>query len=139
MGRGDYVAPPISFSPQMTVSTQPLDASATAAPVPLASADASGASGGGRVDGVARSRATLALVLAGLALVAVVFLEMPLVRRGQLIAAAREPEAGGGPTEAATGKAGPPAKSPAGAPRKNPAGKKPTGKSARGSSQPVAK
>jgi hypothetical protein len=141
LGRGSYVAPPISFSPQMTVSTQPLDASPTAAPVPLAGAS-SGGSGGGTVDGVARSRATLALVLAGLALVAVVFFEMTLVRRGQLTAAAaRGGEAADESAQAApaSGKAAPSAKSPAAAPGKNPQRKKPPGKSAKGTSQPVAK
>jgi len=85
LGRGDYIAPPVSFSPQMTVTAEPLTgATDTAAPVPLAAQPQSGATQ--PVDGVARSRATLALVLAVVALIAVVFFEMTLVRRGQLAA-----------------------------------------------------
>ncbi|MDQ1626325.1 MAG: hypothetical protein QOI54_69 [Actinomycetota bacterium] len=103
LGRKDYVAPPVSFSPQMTVTAEPLTGtSPTAAPVPLAAQPR--AAGTVTVDGVARSRATLALVLAGLALLAVVFFEMTLVRRGQLAAGGARPDGspspgGGSPSE----------------------------------------
>lgn len=73
VGSASYVAAPVSEMPHMTVTAAPLTggagSTAQAAPVPLAASPPAAAS---TTDGVARSRATLALVLAGLALLGVV-------------------------------------------------------------------
>jgi uncharacterized protein YcnI len=82
VGGKAYVAPPVAATPHMTVTAKPLGGAgaASAPPVPLAAAPQTAAS---TTDGVARSRATLALVLAGLALLGVIAFGSAMVRRTQ--------------------------------------------------------
>jgi uncharacterized protein DUF1775 len=82
VGAKEYVAPPVSAAPHMTVSAAPLGGTKDSGEsVPLATTTQT--STGPLVDGVARSRATLALVLAGLALLGVVAFGSATVRRSQ--------------------------------------------------------
>jgi methionine-rich copper-binding protein CopC len=82
LGSKTYVPPPVAAAPHMTATAAPLtNGTASAAPVPLAAAPQSTATP--PVDGIARSRATLALVLAGLALLGVVAFGSATVRRSQ--------------------------------------------------------
>lgn len=85
VGGKAYAAPPVSAAPHMTVSPAPLAGSeASGEAVPLATATQAPAIP--PVDGVARSRATLALVLAGLALLGVIAFGSATVRRSQQLA-----------------------------------------------------
>jgi uncharacterized protein YcnI len=83
LGGKTYVAPPVAATPHMTVSPAPLTGSSTApaAAVPLAASPRAAATP--PVDGVARSRATFAMVLAGLALLGVIAFGSATVRRAQ--------------------------------------------------------
>lgn len=79
VGSKVYVPPPVTIAPHMTVAAAPLGGASPVDQVPLATQAPVEATD--PVDGVARSRATLALVLAGLALLGVVVFGAAAARR----------------------------------------------------------
>jgi uncharacterized protein YcnI len=85
VGSKTYIAPPVDVTPFMTVTTSALpNGTASTKAVPLAASSRPATTP--PVDAVARSRATLAMVLAGLALLGVVAFGSATVGRAQLTA-----------------------------------------------------